>query len=347
MKANEFQLRDNTGRELAVYDMNTGRVKYYNLFGNGSLGRAEANWDSIWVEDPRSQNPGYWSYSRTDSRYYYIKDHLGSIRITIDETGNVVNAQDYYSFGGILRSYKQEALSGERYKFTGKERDTETNYDYFGARYYDSDLGRWLTPDPLADKYPGWSPYNYCLNNPLKLVDPDGNDPGLAAAAVAVAAGAALGVGITLYATYEVTKNYLEHPSSVNIPNQSTVMGVALGYANSVYNTVSNWFSSDNSTQNATEQENTNPYDGPVDKPVKVVDENGNVIPVDQGEQIKTSPDGTFVDVKKKDGKTSTGKQIHRGHKETTHKDPRALKPHAHVPGVSNSDGTPWLPLRK
>ena len=69
----EFQLRDNTGKELAVYNMNTGMMKYYNLFGNGSLGRAEANWDSIWVEDPRSQNPGYWSYSRTDSRYYYIR----------------------------------------------------------------------------------------------------------------------------------------------------------------------------------------------------------------------------------------------------------------------------------
>ena len=58
MKANEFQLRDNTGRELAVYDMNTGRVKYFNLYGIGGLGRAEAEWDSTWVEDPRSQNPG-------------------------------------------------------------------------------------------------------------------------------------------------------------------------------------------------------------------------------------------------------------------------------------------------
>ena len=176
MKANEFQLRDNTGRELAVYDMNTGRVKYYNLYRKWCLWDGlKLNWDSIWVEDPRSQNPGYWSYSRTDSRYYYIKDHLGSIRISIDETGNVVNAQDYYSFGGILRSYETGGLSGERYKFTGKERDTETNYDYFGARYYDSNLGRWLTPDPLADKYPAWSPYNYCLNNAVRLIDPDGD----------------------------------------------------------------------------------------------------------------------------------------------------------------------------
>ncbi|MGE5398797.1 MAG: RHS repeat-associated core domain-containing protein [Ignavibacteriales bacterium] len=61
-----------------------------------------------------------------------------------------------------------------RYKFTEKERDLGTNYDYFGARYYDSELGRWQSVDPLADKYPGLSPYNYCANNPLLLYDPDG-----------------------------------------------------------------------------------------------------------------------------------------------------------------------------
>ena len=54
----------------------------------------------------------------------------------------------------------------------------ETGLSYFGARYYDSDLMTgWLSVDPLADKYPGLSPYNYCAWNPIKLVDPDGNRP--------------------------------------------------------------------------------------------------------------------------------------------------------------------------
>ena len=61
--------------------------------------------------------------------------------------------------------------------FTGKEKDAESGYHYFGARYYDSEaLTGWLSVDPMADKYPGLSPYNYCAWNPVKLVDPDGRD---------------------------------------------------------------------------------------------------------------------------------------------------------------------------
>ena len=61
--------------------------------------------------------------------------------------------------------------------FTGKERDEETGYGYFGARYMDHELmTMWLSVDPLADKYPSISPYAYCVWNPVKLVDPDGRD---------------------------------------------------------------------------------------------------------------------------------------------------------------------------
>ena len=62
-----------------------------------------------------------------------------------------------------------------RVAFTGKERDEETGYGYFGARYIDHELMTgWLSVDPLADKYPNISPYAYCNWNPVKLVDPDG-----------------------------------------------------------------------------------------------------------------------------------------------------------------------------
>ena len=57
---------------------------------------------------------------------------------------------------------------------SGKEKDSETGYYYFGARYYNPDLSLWLSVDPMADKYPSLSPYNYCAWNPMKLVDPDG-----------------------------------------------------------------------------------------------------------------------------------------------------------------------------
>ncbi len=60
--------------------------------------------------------------------------------------------------------------------FTGKERDSETGFSYFGARYYDSDiLTGWLSVDPLADKYPSLSPYNYCALNPIRIIDPNGD----------------------------------------------------------------------------------------------------------------------------------------------------------------------------
>ena len=63
----------------------------------------------------------------------------------------------------------------ERYKFTGKERDWETGYDYFGARYWWLG-GTWLSVDPLADKYPNISPYAYAAWNPVKYIDPDGRE---------------------------------------------------------------------------------------------------------------------------------------------------------------------------
>ena len=60
------------------------------------------------------------------------------------------------------------------YTFSAKEKDSETGLSYFGSRYYNSDLSVWLSVDPMASKYPSLSPYTYCADNPVKLVDPDG-----------------------------------------------------------------------------------------------------------------------------------------------------------------------------
>lgn len=62
------------------------------------------------------------------------------------------------------------------YTFSAKEKDTETGYSYFGSRYYNSDLSIWLSVDPMSDKYPSLSPYTYCADNPIKLVDPNGEE---------------------------------------------------------------------------------------------------------------------------------------------------------------------------
>ena len=59
--------------------------------------------------------------------------------------------------------------------FNGKEKDQESGFHYYGARYYWSELlTGWLSVDPMMDKYPSISPYAYCAWNPIKLVDPDG-----------------------------------------------------------------------------------------------------------------------------------------------------------------------------
>ena len=62
------------------------------------------------------------------------------------------------------------------FTFSAKERDSETGLSYFGSRYYSSDLSIWLIVDPMSDKYPSLSPYVYCANNPVKLVDPNGEE---------------------------------------------------------------------------------------------------------------------------------------------------------------------------
>ena len=109
--------------------------------------------------------------NRKQKSYFYHNDHLGSTKLVMDGYGGICNEIDYMPFGETFHPITPRF---EEHKFTGKERDEETNYDYFGARYYWSAAKHWLSVDPLSDKYPGISPYAYCGWNPINYVDPNG-----------------------------------------------------------------------------------------------------------------------------------------------------------------------------
>ncbi len=81
---------------------------------------------------------------------------------------------DYYRNGETFIDQRMDHWSS-RYTFSAKEKDLATSYNYFGARYYDSEVSVWLSVDPLADDFPSWTPYHYCHANPLNMIDPDGN----------------------------------------------------------------------------------------------------------------------------------------------------------------------------
>jgi len=94
---------------------------------------------------------------------YYHSDHLGSTSAITNEKGEVIEEQKNLPFGELLEG-------SEEYGFTGKELD-ETDLQYFGARYYNPAVGKFLTTDPALQ---GFASYGYAGGNPLTNIDPDG-----------------------------------------------------------------------------------------------------------------------------------------------------------------------------
>uniref|UniRef100_A0AB33ISM1 Teneurin-like YD-shell domain-containing protein n=1 Tax=Prevotella sp. GTC17253 TaxID=3236793 RepID=A0AB33ISM1_9BACT len=120
---------------------------------------------------------GYISFKGNAPVYhYYLRDHLGSIRVVIDDNGSVEQVNHYYPFGGLFG----ESTGGgtQPYKYNGKELDRMHGLDWYdyGARHSDAVLGRWMCMDPLAEKYYDVTPYGYCGNDPVNRFDPDGMD---------------------------------------------------------------------------------------------------------------------------------------------------------------------------
>ena len=109
--------------------------------------------------------------------------HLnGKIDITnLSSTNEILQENHYYSFGLNYEGnwLMNDPIKDNMYQYNGKELNTDhaLNLSDYGARWYDPCLGRWGGVDPLAEKMPSWSPYNYTFNYPIRLTDPDGQEP--------------------------------------------------------------------------------------------------------------------------------------------------------------------------
>lgn len=116
-------------------------------------------------------------YIKDGEYYFYIKDHLGNNRATAFSTGSVKGMDDYFPYGMPVIDSKW-GKNPQAYRFGGKEleRLMGLNLYDFQARWHDPALGRFMSVDPLCEKYYSISPYAYCMNNPIKYIDPNGKD---------------------------------------------------------------------------------------------------------------------------------------------------------------------------
>jgi RHS repeat-associated protein len=157
---------DNLGNDLETYyiDASPGGLFIHNRVSNGTI----YNETYIYLQDKiiaKIDNNG--------KKFFYHPDHLGSTTLITDEQGNVVENLTYLPFGGLL-----DSATTERFLYTGKELDRESEFLYYGARYYNGDFRRFIQPDSIiADVYnpQNLNRYAYVLNNPYKYVDESGN----------------------------------------------------------------------------------------------------------------------------------------------------------------------------
>ncbi len=115
----------------------------------------------------------------TAVKYYYVKDHLGSVQAIVDSSGDIVESYEYDAFGNVLGVFDstggvmQGSSVGNRYLWQGREYSWNTRLYYFRARWYDPKTGRWLSNDPIGISG-GLNQYVFCANNPVNFVDPTG-----------------------------------------------------------------------------------------------------------------------------------------------------------------------------
>ena len=149
---------------------------------------------------------------REDGSYefqYFITDHLGNTRVVFNDEGHILQDNSYYPFGMRMDGldytaglepenkhlynaekpeisdfivFRASTKNDKNHRFfifrDGKELQDDFGLDWYdyGARMYDAAIGRWHVVDPMAEKYYGLSTYTYGKNNPLKYIDPNGQE---------------------------------------------------------------------------------------------------------------------------------------------------------------------------
>ncbi|MEY4925715.1 MAG: hypothetical protein RI894_151 [Bacteroidota bacterium] len=160
LAGSEYYVRSAAGQDLAIWKLDEQKTTYY-VFGSSRLASIETNEDGTL---PRAIT-------------FYNYDHLGNTRLSYSVVPSCSGAPlytasaafDYYPYGKVLREFGASV-----YLTTSHERDAESGLDYRGARFYDSEVGRFLSLDPLAVKYASLSSYSYVAGNPVAFIDPTG-----------------------------------------------------------------------------------------------------------------------------------------------------------------------------
>ncbi len=186
--------------ELYFTPTQTLELAEWHIYGSSRLGIYKADKGLALVEDETITEIEYQTHVKiryNGKKQYELSNHLGNVLVTISDRRTaicndsnetegyesvVVTATDYYAFGSPLigRSWKADSVGGYRFGYNGKENDNEVKSDGnsqdYGMRIYDGRLGRWLRVDPLQQKYPSLSPFNFCNNSPVIFQDVDGKD---------------------------------------------------------------------------------------------------------------------------------------------------------------------------
>jgi len=205
-----WYVRDASGNVMGIYTagdntINGGHLTLSEmpLYGSSRVGEVKPNIDLVayapnTVTLPNNSIAVISSFTR-GQKVYELSNHLGNVLATVSDrwlpgtdisnngiidgtetfTAEVVSAQDYYPFGMVQPGRSFNAGTGYRYGFNGKEddKDIETGAQDYGMRIYDSRIAKFLSVDPLENKYPYLTPYQFAGNSPIKFIDLDGLEP--------------------------------------------------------------------------------------------------------------------------------------------------------------------------